>query len=117
MGTHLRDFSESYPINNNMTGFRWFLKKSLHSCVLDESSLNIGRVSPLTSGVHTWSDILKYRIFLKLLVCYHDVSLSVRSCVLYTPDVKGLRNLARNRELGKCTFADTCVCESRNGIR
>ena len=24
MGTHLRVFSESYPMNTNMTGFRWF---------------------------------------------------------------------------------------------
>ena len=33
MGTHLRVLSESYPMNTNMTGFRWFTKK-LRSCVL-----------------------------------------------------------------------------------
>ena len=26
MGTHLRVLSESYPMNTNMTGFRWFSK-------------------------------------------------------------------------------------------
>ena len=26
MGTHLRVLSESFPMNTNMTGFRWFLK-------------------------------------------------------------------------------------------
>ena len=25
MGTHLRALHESYPMNTNMTGFRWFL--------------------------------------------------------------------------------------------
>ena len=41
-GTHLRVLSESYPMNTNMTGFRWF--SSLHPCALDKSSLSIGRV-------------------------------------------------------------------------
>ena len=26
MGTHLRVLRESYPMNTNMTGFRWFPK-------------------------------------------------------------------------------------------
>ena len=26
MGTHLRVLMKSYPMNNNMTGFRWFPK-------------------------------------------------------------------------------------------
>ena len=43
MGTHLRVLSESYPINTNMTGFRWF-QKTLHSYSVDESRLSIGRV-------------------------------------------------------------------------
>ena len=42
MGTHLRALSKTYPINNNMTGFRWF-QISLRPCSLDESNLNIGR--------------------------------------------------------------------------
>ena len=42
-GTHLRVLSESYLMNTNMTGFRWF-KKSLHPYALDESSLSIGRI-------------------------------------------------------------------------
>ena len=43
MGTHLRVLNESYPMNTNMTGLRWF-SKTLHPCTLDESSLSIGRV-------------------------------------------------------------------------
>ena len=44
MGTHLRVLNESYPMNTNMTGFRWFSQKSLSLCALDENSLSIGRV-------------------------------------------------------------------------
>ena len=43
MGTHWRVLSESYPMNTNMTGFRWFIKIFVFLC-LDESSLSIGRV-------------------------------------------------------------------------
>ena len=39
MGTHLRELSESYPMNTNMTG------KSLRPYALDVSSLSIGRVN------------------------------------------------------------------------
>ena len=46
MGTHLRVLIESYPMNTNMTGFKWF-SKSLHPCALGESSLTIGRVKGL----------------------------------------------------------------------
>ena len=35
MGFHLKVFSDSYPINTNMTRFRWF-SKILRSCALDE---------------------------------------------------------------------------------
>ena len=31
MGTHLRVLSESYPMNTNMSGFRWFFK---NLCIL-----------------------------------------------------------------------------------
>ena len=44
MGTHLRVLSESFQMNTNMTGFGWFIRKSLHPCALDKSSLSIGRV-------------------------------------------------------------------------
>ena len=44
VGTHLRVLSESYPMNTNVTGFRWF-SKILLPCALDESSLSIGRVT------------------------------------------------------------------------
>ena len=43
MGTHLIAHSESYPMNTNMTGFRWFSKSKCHYA-LDENSLIIGRV-------------------------------------------------------------------------
>ena len=44
MGTYLRVLSESFLMNTNMTGFRWF-SKNLHPCALVESILyNIGRV-------------------------------------------------------------------------
>ena len=42
MGTHPRVFSESYPMNANMTGFNGF-HKSLRSCALGESNLSIQR--------------------------------------------------------------------------
>ena len=28
MGTHLRVFEESFPMNTNIIGFRWFTKKN-----------------------------------------------------------------------------------------
>ena len=45
MGTYLRVLSESFPMNTNMTGFKWLTKKS---CALDEDCLSIGRVNQLT---------------------------------------------------------------------
>ena len=47
MGTHMRVLSESFSMNTNMIGIRWFLKKRLIlNCSLDESNLSIGRVNP-----------------------------------------------------------------------
>ena len=43
MGTYLRVLSESFQMNTNMTGFKWF-QKALHPFALDESSLSMGRV-------------------------------------------------------------------------
>ena len=56
MGTHLRVLSESFLMNTNMAGFRWFSKivASLH---LDESSLtaveglNISLTKPSSNRV------------------------------------------------------------------
>ena len=31
-------------MNTNMTGFRWFFQKSLHTCALDKSGLSVGKV-------------------------------------------------------------------------
>ena len=43
MGTHMRVFSESYPLNTNMTlGLDGF--QSLRPCALDKNSLSNGRV-------------------------------------------------------------------------
>ena len=44
MATHLRVLRESFPMNTNMMGFRWF-SKTLHPCTSDISSLSIGRVN------------------------------------------------------------------------
>ena len=44
MGTHLREFSESYPMNTNMTGLNDILK-SLHIFALNEHSSSIGRAN------------------------------------------------------------------------
>ena len=44
MGTHLRELSESYPMNTDMIGFGWF-SKIFASLGFDESSLIIGRVN------------------------------------------------------------------------
>ena len=30
MGSHLRVLSESYPMNTNMTGLRWFVGRCVH---------------------------------------------------------------------------------------
>ena len=45
MGIHLRELGESYLMNTNMTGLRWFSKNCASLCFgPDESSLRIGRV-------------------------------------------------------------------------
>ena len=44
MGTNLGVLSENYPMDTNMTGFRWF-KKSLRSCAMGKSP-SIARVNP-----------------------------------------------------------------------
>ena len=44
MGTHMKELSESYPMDTNMTWFRCFFQKSLRSCALDNTSLSIGKV-------------------------------------------------------------------------
>ena len=52
MGTHLRVLSESYPMNTNMIGFRWF-SSFLRPYALDESALSIGRSSIVDSYLST----------------------------------------------------------------
>ena len=47
MGTQLRILRESYSMNTNMAGLRWF---SNISASLYKSSLSIGRVNPFIHG-------------------------------------------------------------------
>ena len=44
MGSHLKILCESYPLNTNMTGFRWFSKIFASLCFGRKCSLSIGRV-------------------------------------------------------------------------
>ena len=55
MVPHLRILSKSYPMNTNVTGFRWF-KKIIFASFCFGISLCIGRVKPFASGAYTWSD-------------------------------------------------------------
>ena len=43
----MRVLSKSYPMNTNMTGFKWFSKKYSGSCAVDVSNLGIRRVRTL----------------------------------------------------------------------
>ena len=53
MGTYLRVLSEGFPMNTNMTEFRWF-KKNL-CVILDESSISIEKVKRLQAiYLHSW---------------------------------------------------------------
>ena len=46
MGTHPIVLSESYPMNTNMTGFRYFFENlCILACAMGKSSLSIGRVN------------------------------------------------------------------------
>ena len=58
MGTHLTVLSESFPLNTNMTGFRWFSKNLATKCALDESSYSIGIVKLTTVFLKLVGDIL-----------------------------------------------------------
>ena len=68
MATYLRVCSESYPMNTNMTGFRWF-----SSLFLEESNLSIWRVN-ITCHIFNvrylfvscWGAILFYCIIFKV---------------------------------------------------
>ena len=44
LSTYLIVLRESFPMNTDMTGFRWFSILFALLCALDESSLSIGRV-------------------------------------------------------------------------
>ena len=52
MGTYLRVLSKSYPVNITTTGLRWFSKKSLCPCALNERNLSIRRVNPYAAAVN-----------------------------------------------------------------
>ena len=64
MGAHLLVLSESYPMNNNMTGLKWF---SNYICALYESSLGIGRVKALRFGcLHTFHPCQLFQVRIRL---------------------------------------------------
>ena len=71
MGTHLRELSESYLMNTNMTGLRWF-SKSLCTCSMVESSLSIERVKG-----SKWS----YYVPFITSMCYYDFRLVAEEVV------------------------------------
>ena len=50
MGTHLCILSESYLINTNMAGFRWFSKIIFAPLCFGENSRSIARVNPYAAG-------------------------------------------------------------------
>ena len=58
MGTHLRELSESLPMNTNMTGLDGF-QKSLRPYALDESSLSIGNVKLKHKILNSWPDMIQ----------------------------------------------------------
>ena len=65
MGAYLRVFSESYPMNTNITGSDGF-QKSLHPSALDESSLSIEMVNPFLPVA------AKMSVFL-IIFCYQVI--------------------------------------------
>ena len=55
MGTHLIVLNESFPMNTNMAGFRWYSKIFASLC-LGESSHSIGRVNQVIGTSLTMSN-------------------------------------------------------------
>ena len=47
MGTHLRVLGESYPMNTNMSGLRWFKRKKIHLRFIARFRFHILVVIPL----------------------------------------------------------------------
>ena len=66
MGTHLKVLSESFPMNTNMTGFRWFSKIFEFLCLGQNYSLSIGRVNPFNATA-TFVQRTRTQIFLKTI--------------------------------------------------
>ena len=69
MGTYLRVLSESYPMNNNMTGIRWFSKKK--DCVL----LLWVNVASSLQGLNDFNSIqnfASYLVCLSILTCLRE---------------------------------------------
>ena len=65
VGTHLGVLIENYPINTNMTGFRWF-SKIVHPCALEESSHSIERVNQLFKELHFY-DYLGIQVWVYII--------------------------------------------------
>ena len=65
IGTHLRALSESYPMNTNMSGFRWFSKIAVSLC-FGQSSLSIGLDNYYCNFISCWIDIHPLYFWLNL---------------------------------------------------
>ena len=97
MGTHLRVLSESFPMNTNMTGFRWF-SKNLCTCVL------------WTKEASTWEGLMF--IFISFISVHQDISMIQErgtSCQL-SCDQSGLLSPLRftltGETAGICSFCE-----------
>ena len=84
--------SESYPMNTNMTGLRWFSKILLYHCALEEWSFTIGRANIDDSSemilTRHWQLVLKYsklRTTLDMQVTYKKQLLTYPMLRLFPP--------------------------------
>ena len=59
MGTHLRVLSESYPINNNLTGFRWISKTFKALVLWTKVALALEGLNGNCVGVKVFNHLLK----------------------------------------------------------
>ena len=97
IGTHImRVLGESYPMNTNITGFRWF-HKCLCPCALGWSSFSNGRVN-------NWSR--RYKINESTLVCLVTCSCIVfqNSLAIYTYSRLQPLNINIGRKMTVCKY-------------
>ena len=63
MGIHLRVLSESYPMNTDMTGFRFLKIFQLNPWALDESSLSIGWIKVAVNVSSSGKPVLRFMYY------------------------------------------------------